>query len=424
MISLSTNARRFLSDAFTLSSATGVAQIVALLAAPVLTRLYTPDDFGMFSVYASILSLVVVVACLRYELAITLPEENSSALALLSLSVFAVLLLTFGCGVGVYLFGDSLGAWFGLKDQKFLLTFLPMSLLLAGLYKAGSYWAIRTKSFRIVAVSKISQSSTQTVTQIVLGVLSLGAFGLVIGELLGKVLANVALWIGIRRDDSANISHVTVAQLKFEASRYRKFPLISSWSAMINQAGGVAPTLLLAGLYGPVVAGWYALVQRVLAMPMDLVGQSIQMLYFGEASELIRKNTSALRRLFLKSAAGLFLLGLIPASLLFFFGDTLFAFVFGEEWRQAGVFSQILSVAFLFRFAISPLTQTLNIIERQDLQLIWDACRLVAVVGVLAAVYLLERDAGDALAAYVAVVVVSQVSYAALALAQFKRLLS
>ena len=168
-----------------------------------------------------------------------------------------------------------------------------------------------------------------------------------------------------------------VSNLKELAHRYRRFPFISSWSAFLNTAGLQLPTLLIVALYGVEPAGLFALVQRVIGNPLDTVGQSVSQLYAGKVPQLLRNNPTELRRLFTRTVIQLAIVGSIPTLVVLVFGDQLFEFAFGEQWADGGTYARILMSFLYIRFVTSPLSQTLNILERQELQLIWDVIRLL-----------------------------------------------
>jgi O-antigen/teichoic acid export membrane protein len=127
------------------------------------------------------------------------------------------------------------------------------------------------------------------------------------------------------------------------------------------------PAVLLAALYGPVVAGLFGLGQRVMALPVKLLAQAASQVFLGEAPKL--SDDAAIRRLFLRSTAGFASLGLVGMAPVLLFGPGLFALVFGAEWRDAGLMASILVPQYLARFVVTPVSQTLNIYGRQDLHL-------------------------------------------------------
>jgi O-antigen/teichoic acid export membrane protein len=406
--------------AFALISGTGLAQAIGLLALPILTRLYTPEDFGLFAVYTSILSLGTVIVCLRYELAVVLPKTSRAALLVLRVCMWASLIVCLLMALVIFFAEKQLIAWYDLKGQAGWLWLIPFSLLAGGLYKAAIFWHTRNKHYKKLAVAKLSQSLPQTATQLALGFAAFGIYGLIAGEILGKLSALFSLSVG--RGTKAVKTTASLQRLKKMTCIYKKFPLVSSWSAFINQLGVIAPALFIAAYFNAEVAGWYALAQRTLAVPMDLIGQSILSLYIGEASELLRTSPEKLKGLFFMFLSRMFVLGFIPVLVIVLMGDWLFSTVLGQQWAEAAIYAKVLVFAFWFRFAISPLSQTLNMLERQDIQFVWDLGRLLLVIGGFYLAVLFKADEITVLIIYTAIIIVAQTAYAAITYTQLNRL--
>ena len=364
-----------------LAGGTALGQGIVILASPVLTRLYTPEDFGYLAVYAALLAIIVVVGSLRYQLAIPLPETDEDAFNLLALSFIALLVVTGLISLILWGFGAE---FFDLLNAGVLLPYLwllPIGLLGAGAYQALSYWAIRKNTFRHLAVTKLTQGVGLVIAQVALGLFKLGPMGLIVGDVVGRVagsgtLARLTFRTGLWKSLSLN-------RLKQNAIRYRRFPILSSGSALLNSVGLQLPSLMLLVFYGPQVAGWFSLSQRIIGIPMTLLGTSVSQVYVGKAAQLARESPSQLRSLFYKTASRLFLLAALPSLALMLFGPWLFALVFGSSWLQSGHYMRILAPMFLIQLSVVPLSQTLNILERQELQLLWDAGRFVLVFGTL-----------------------------------------
>ncbi len=358
-----------------------MGQGLVVLALPLLTRLYTPEDFGVLAVYVSILSILVVVASLRYELAIPLPESNEDAANLIALSLWIVLAMSLTVGLIIWLLFDQIVVWTKIPALRHYLWLLPLSLLGAGTYKVLNYFAVRQRAFGPIAYTKISQSLGQVLTQLGFGFLNLGSLGLLVGDVVGRIGGSGTLtWLALKwiPDWRKVISRKGIFRVAY---CYRRFPMLSSCSAILNSAGLQLPALLLAAFYGPQVAGWFALGQRVIGLPVSLVEQAVAQVYLGEASRLRREDPLALHSLFLQVVKKLLMVSVLPIALLGFAGPWLFALVFGSEWQVAGTYTQILSLMFLFDFVVFPISQTLNLLEKQDVQLGWDIARLVVVNG-------------------------------------------
>jgi O-antigen/teichoic acid export membrane protein len=193
------------------------------------------------------------------------------------------------------------------------------------------------------------------------------------------------------------------------AWRYRRFPLIGGLSALLGGAGLYLPTPLLSASYGPEVAGWFLLTQRIVGAPLLLVAMAIAQVYLARGAELVRQgNAPGVWRLFLRTGLVLALLATPPVVVLAAVAPWLVSEVFGASWLEAGVYLRILAPAFLLQFVVSPLSQTLNLLERQDLQAAWDLARLVLTLG---GILLAARAGLPAAAAVGSYAVVAAVCY-------------
>ena len=414
------NNTSMMSNVLTLILGTGGAQIVALLALPLLTRLYTPEDFGLFSVYSAIVSIGTIVICLRYELAITLPKTDRAGFLVYQLCRYSAFLTSFIFAVIFWFSSDMLAEMYEVSQGTLWLWFIPVSLLVGGLYKASIFWHTRKKDYKRLATAKISQSLPQTFFQLVFGLSPLGAGGLVIGEVIGKACGAISL--EKKHLSAADTVRPSVTKIKTMAGIYKDFPLVSSGSAVVNQLGIVAPSMFIATYFGIEVAGLYAMSQRLLAVPMDLIGQSIMSLYIGEVSELKRKNPKGMASLYTKFISRMFLAGSGIVFMVLVFGDWVFVKVFGSEWLGASDYAKVMVFAFWFRFAVSPLSQTLNIIGRQDIQIKWDVTRLFLVVLGFSVAILLGLEPLEAMIIYTGVIIFSQCLHALITLLQLRRI--
>lgn len=369
-----------------LASGTAAGQALIILASPVLTRLYSPEDFGAFAVWSATLFCLLQLASMRYEWAILLPESERGAASLLVLSLGIATAVSAVTGGAVLLWGERLAEWTNSPSLAPHLWLLPVSLWAAGIYQAVNAWCTRRKSFHHVARSQISQNLARVVVQIGLGLLHLvSPLGLMIGDVVGRWAGAGALAVRARRDDPGALSGVGAREVVAAARRYRRFPMFSSGASLLHQAGLQLTPLLIAVLYGAHVAGWYSLGQRVVGLPMVMVGNSISQVYEGHAAELARSDARALRRLFLRISLVLGLAGIVPFGLVAALGPWLFSVVFGREWVETGRYFQVLAPMCLVQFVVVPLAQTLAVLERQSLQLGWDAVRLALLVGVFVA---------------------------------------
>jgi O-antigen/teichoic acid export membrane protein len=360
-----------------LAGGTATSQALAVLCAPFLTRIYSTQDFGNYQVYFSLLSFAIVVACLRYELAVMLPESETVASNLLAVafaSTLATSIVIAALSVGAHYTTHSLGKIDALRSYIWI---FPLTTFAAGIYQALSYWAFRGQSFVSVSRTKIVQIATQIMVQLGLGgLLKFGLSGLLFGDAGGRIVGSVSLMRDTGRRERFDWRLITPRAMWDAAVRYRNFPFISSPAALLSTAGASLPMLLMAQLYGVQVLGWLALADRVMGAPSVLIGQAVSQVYMTEAASLARTDPHGLRTLFRITIRKLVLLPALPCLIVLLFGPSLFALIFGEPWREAGNYARLLVVMHYVVFVAWPFTPTLTVLEHQGQQLTLDILRL------------------------------------------------
>lgn len=362
-----------------LASGTILAQIISFAASPVLTRLYTPEDFGLLNVYASLLAIVTVGSALRFEMAIPLPKDDRVASQLVILGVTSVFVVTFVFLFSIIFFDFKkiLGIDISILDTY--IFFLPVGIFFSGFYLVFNFWAIRVQKYDLIAKTKFYQASSGIGIQILFGIIGLKPLGLIVGSILKQASGFISLLRAYLSNQYA-FKYESISYLLATATKYKKFPLVSSWSGMINVLGLNLPVLIIATSYGKEIAGYFGFSLMIISLPITLIGKSISQVFIGQASKLYRSNPIELKKLYKKILSSLFKFGLIPVLILGLWSPDIFSFIFGKNWHTAGIITQVLSVMFLAQFCIIPLSQLLAIVERQGTQLFWDILRLILVI--------------------------------------------
>ncbi len=368
-----------------LASGTAAAQLITLFILPGLTRLFSPEQFGVLASYLAIVATVSVVGGLRYEMAIPLAANDCQAFHLLLLSVVSVFLVAIVTTVVVALVPGHVLPLGGIK------WLIPVGLVGIGIYQALSFWALRNKAYKELAKTKFSQGIGRAVTQIGAGLLGAGAGGLALGEVVGRSAGILRLGWGERRRLRVFGRKVTYSRLCATARTYREFPFLVSPASLMNSAGLQVPTLLIASLYGPVVAGWFFAAQRIVALPVQMIARAVGDVFLAEAPEAAKNDPAKLRIMFRTVSNRLLLCGAVPATVLILAAPWTVPWLLGSEWKTAGVFLQLLTGAFLFALAYSPIN--FAIIGRNDYSFIWAALRLVTTAGAVTVSHVLGWSA-------------------------------
>lgn len=372
-------ARLFRAGALLVGSS-AVGQGIVMVAMPLLTRMYSPEEFGVLSVFTSVLSIICVIASLRLEVAIPLPAKEGEAANVAMLAALFVGITTPIVALLTWLFAEPLMELTDTTRLRPYLWLLPFGFAAIGLYEVLNYWALRQQAYGTIARTKLAQGFGSAIVMVGFGILSLGsAMGLLLGQVFGKAAGVTSLAARAWRDGRHLLAQVNGATLWASLRRYARFPLLGSWSALINSAGGQLPGILIASLWGVDVAGWFGLVQLVLIGPVALVINGIRQVFFAEVSRLRSADPKGMLPLFRTTGLRMLLVGVAPTLAVMVIGPWASALVFGEQWRSAGVYMQILAPLILLSSISAPLSIAMSAVERQDLQLGWDVLRLAVV---------------------------------------------
>lgn len=394
-----------------LAGSTAVGQLLVVAASPALTRLYTPDSFGILAAYIAVVTVLAPVANGRFDLAVPLPAEDQRAADVLGAALLTAVVTALLVAVAALTLGPALALRAGRPELAGYLWLVPLGLFGAAVYQAAAAWAVRLREFGSIARTRLSQSVLMTAVQLGGGVLGLGTVALLVGDALGRAGGSLALARTAWARDRVVLAGVRWPGVRAAVSRYRRFPLVSSGSAFLNVLGLQLPLVLFAVLYGPHVAGLLALGQRVIGMPSRLVGQAIGQVYLGEAARLARSDPEGMERLFWRTSARLAMLGALPIALVGLVAPWAFGWVFGAEWVQAGSYVRWLTPMFAAQFVLSPVSQSAAILERQGIQLASDALRTVMVAAAIVVPWWSGQPAATTVAWYAAAMFVSYLYY-------------
>jgi O-antigen/teichoic acid export membrane protein len=367
-------------NVITLMTGTGLAQAIPVAISPILTRIYSPEDFGTFALYMAIVSIASVLVTGRYELAILLPIKDRDALHIVALSVGLSCVISALLLLVVVLFNHPITQLLGGgPDLAGWLYWCPASTLLMGVYTSLNYWSNRKGHYQRLAISRLVQTSGSSATQLGAGLLHSGPAGFVVGQLAGQILSTSLFAHLNYREDHTKLKTLRWSRLLALARKYRKFPKYSIVAHGFNTASGQVPMILLSTLFNTATAGYYTLIQRVIGAPMGLIADALGTVFQQEASKAYT-HTGNCRAIYVSTFKRLLALAVPLFTAFFFAAPALFGWVFGEPWRVAGEYAQILAPMFFLNFVISPLSATYMIAEKQRIDLAWQICLLLLVL--------------------------------------------
>ncbi len=372
----------FVKNILLITGGAAFSQVLNMVFSPLITRLYSPEEYGILSVYIAVLGALSFVGTFNYEMGIPIADDDEKAINVLILSLIilssSVLLLV----VVINLFGSRMLILLNANTLNNFLFLVPLGLFLRGAYSIFVQWAYRKKNFTTITKTRISQAAARNGTKVVLGLLGRGPIGLLVGQIFGECSGLVTLSYKQIIKDKHLITNITKKEIFSLARRYKDFPLYTTTRRYLGDITISLPIVFLTSLYGSQVVGFYGLANTVIQLPMNLIGTSISNVYYAECASLKDQDPKRIRHLSNKMLKSLIILGLFPVVILALWGPELFGFVFGDSWVEAGIYARLLSISVFSRFIFKPISNLFDIFEKQRFAFWINVIRVILVVSV------------------------------------------
>lgn len=369
---------QFAKNIVLVSGGTIFAQGLSILLSPVITRLYLPEEYGVLTIYIAILGMISTTGSLKYELAIPIADDEESAINIFALSISILAVVSLTVAFALFIAGNQLLSIFDADNLLNYIYWIPIGLFFAGLYNIGMQWAFREKNFRSISTTKLTQSIAQNITKILLGLLSVGPVGLIVGSIMGQSMGTSTLLTPLFKEKSLLLK-INCENIFKNAKRYIKFPLLSAPSQFLNTLGIQLPILFITQVYGKEEVGLFGLAYSIVNLPMNLIGRSVADVFYSELANVGRKDPKRIKILSKKLLRKMILYGFPPFLILSIFGPSIFSFVFGEAWYDAGVYAQLISLLVFARLIFTPISNVFIVYEKQKIGLYLDVLRVIMI---------------------------------------------
>ncbi len=350
-----------------------LSQVIPVLLVPVLTRLYTPSDFGVFAIFLAVIGVVSFISNGRYNIAIILPKKEEDVIRLFSISVIINTFVLIILSLVVFLFGDVIASFLNLDVPSIVLYLIPVGIFLVGLFEPLYHLGLRRKLFKVLATGLVCKFTLIVLLKIAFAFFEIGSLCLILGHIVGYGIG-IFLLIALLFYHKAFLKFRKSTRSKelFNLAKiYKKFPMYSMPSDFLNEIARQLPHFLLNSFFGSVIVGQYSLTQRVLQSPITTIAGGIRDAFKEKASRDYREKGSC-RKVFVDTLKKSSLFSIVPFVLLFIFAPVLVPIIFGPEWAPAGDYIRILTLLFFLRFIVSPLSTVLFITGKQVYKLIWE----------------------------------------------------
>lgn len=354
----------------------GAAQAITFLFAFIVTRLYTPEDFSTLEHYAMILSVLSVFSTFKMEFAIVQAENDRKALALAKWCLRTSVIISLISLLLTFIFNSQVAELFQNDELGFYLYFIPLNLVLFGVFQVLVYWHHRNKLYKSSSISKVTFNSTNELTKVSLGWLGFTPGGLIFGNILGRVASILSFLKTLT--PNFKLKDISKSEMAAEAKNYSEYYTYSVWSSFLGKLASWAHIFLFTYYFGLWSVGFMALSRRLVQGPLAIFSQSFAQVFFQQISTL--KHSADIRSIFFKFFFKLIGVATLMVLVVMCVPNSFYTFVLGAEWSEIGDFMRLLIFWFALNFVTSCLAFINYRLKKQKQILFLDVLHLAIVV--------------------------------------------
>ena len=345
-----------------LLAGTMAGQAIAFILTLILARVYTPSEFGEYTLFLATFGIVSALSTLSLDKAVLFASSDERARFLTGAAVLAS-----GLVGSVWFLGATVGSALGIGGFEAHALAVGVAVAGYGAFQAQTQLRLFLRRTASVAASKVTQGALGGASQLILQPL-LREGGLIVGHVLGVYLAIIPLLLRGGRPLWRLPGRSLVGSVREIRRESASYLLFVTPAQFIDALSNQLPAYVVAWLFLEATLGQYGMALRVLSAPVALVGVAIGQWYLQQSA---RELSGSRERLHLLTTTWqrLALVGLVPFAALMLEGDLVFAGVFGEPWRRAGEFAMILAPVLYLKFVSTPTSGIYYQLGLQRLQL-------------------------------------------------------
>lgn len=363
----------------TLAFGSIIARIIGIASTPIITRLYSPSDFGILSVFSSALAILGPMMTLRYLLAIPLPRRDGTAANLVAASLLISASTSIIAGLLIFSFSNQIFTALNISKASQYWWLLILALILYALYETLSMWSTRKRNYKLIARTQVQQSLAGTALKISLGLFSLQPLGLLLGQTAATSAGIGTMAKSSFGELSKKLHQITISRIIKILRIYIDYPIYRLPSQFLLAFSAQAPLLICANMYNTEITGQFGLAIMTLMIPINLLGQTLSKAYYAEIAAIGSKHPKIIYQITISILKKLFIISILPTAAIFFYAPPIFKAFFGEAWELSGVIASNLSIYLIFQFLQAPVAHLLYVFNGQRLLLIINAQRALIV---------------------------------------------
>ncbi|MCB8964139.1 MAG: oligosaccharide flippase family protein [Bacteroidales bacterium] len=360
----------FVKNSMILSIGTAISQAIPVIFAPLLSRLFSPDEFGLLALVQSVTVIINVIATGKYESVILISKNKRDAAHLVMVSLLLSFIFSVLCIVIFLFFSNSIATMLNQPRLVHWIFICPVISFLISVYQCYNEWCVKFSLFKQLSFNKIINTSSLTISNLTIGITSISSGGLVIGEFLGRFFTAVISMWNVLRFNSKYFKSVSVLRLKKMFFQYKQCPLFIMPAQLLNTVASQFAILILGFYFGEAKLGLYSMTNMVLAVPVSVLSLAIRDVFRQRANDEFLNKGNA-KDLYVKTVKVLSVFSFLMFGLFVLFLPDIFSFVLGDEWREAGVYAQILSPTVMISFVAESVFGMFIVAERMRAVLYW-----------------------------------------------------
>ncbi|HCW7407610.1 TPA: type 8 capsular polysaccharide synthesis protein Cap8K [Staphylococcus aureus] len=358
---------KFISDSFLMILSSGIAQVILIITTPIITRLYSPAEFGEFTIFSNIAMILIPIINARYDLLIVNAKNDRSANILSQIS-FLISLLILLILIPIL----AISAWL---YPNFILDFIfiIIMLFLVSLTNIFTNYLNKERKYKVLSLINVFRAGSMALLQIIFGLLSLGSLGLIIGFSLSYIT-------GITLGYKTFKKHFNIVRNKEETKALfleNKNQLVySTPSILLNSLSFSVVVFFIGILYTNTEVGIYGMAIRVLGIPVTIISLGLSKIFMQQANDYYIERGN-FRNLLLKFSSTLVIVSIILYVPLYLFSEELVNILLGHSWVDAITVIKIVIPLFVIRLIVSTVSLSVIVLQKQQLELILQALFLI-----------------------------------------------
>ncbi len=349
----------FFKHTLILVTGTASAQFITVAATPLLSRLYSPAEFGKWAVFLAVSSITATLVTLRYETAILLPKDDRDAFRLVWLSGFLVIGLGSLLVVGAWIVPGFIKELLGVDVLGEYLSAAILTGVGMAVVAVGNNWLNRSCAYGKMSMIRLIQSIALVGFSLLLGTYGISN-GLLVSQVFSLLLVSViTLWL-LRE----SAFYPTAASIIALAKSYHHAPKYLLPTALLDAITLQLPIFLITAWFNSEMAGQFSMAWKILTLPSALIGAAAGQVFYQKISKIIYTNDRLIITQYLKVTSFLIIISLPIGIVVFNWGSQLFVFLLGEQWLKAGAIAELLVLSSLMYFVFSPTSSILIVYKK------------------------------------------------------------